>query len=272
MLCEYGCGQEAKFFIKTPKKWCCSDKQVRCPERRRIGSEKAKQNYANGVTNQKGQGKRPLLDLSRLNPGLCEHGCGNIALYQSKYNGLWHCSKHSNSCPIIRKKNSENVLKAISEGRKTYDYYDSLDQEIKDRMNHNNGKLRADFSLNGKGSHKKILLRERGHKCESCLLTEWLGKPITLEMEHVDGNNRNNVKTNLLLLCPNCHSQTKTWRTKKTIDKILFISDENFIEALNTTINIRQALIKLGLSPKAANYDRAYNLIIKDKLERHLAV
>lgn len=59
------------------------------------------------------------------------------------------------------------------------------------------------------------LIAERGHKCERCTNAEWLGQPITLELEHVDGDGLNHARTNLLLLCPNCHSQTPTWRRKK---------------------------------------------------------
>lgn len=63
---------------------------------------------------------------------------------------------------------------------------------------------------------KKHLIIERGHKCQSCYLEDWLGKQITLELEHVDGNRSNNKQENLKLLCPNCHSQTKTWRRRKS--------------------------------------------------------
>lgn len=62
---------------------------------------------------------------------------------------------------------------------------------------------------------KSRLVKERGHKCEVCNLTEWLNKPICLELEHIDGNNRNNKRLNLKLICPNCHSQTPTWRNRK---------------------------------------------------------
>ena len=48
-------------------------------------------------------------------------------------------------------------------------------------------------------------------KCSSCGLTEWLGNPLSLHLDHIDGNNHNHVKSNLRLLCPNCHSQTDTW-------------------------------------------------------------
>jgi hypothetical protein len=64
---------------------------------------------------------------------------------------------------------------------------------------------------------KKWLIEDRGHQCQSCGLAEWLELPITLEMEHIDGNTQNNENDNLKLLCPNCHSQTKTWRRRKSV-------------------------------------------------------
>ena len=48
--------------------------------------------------------------------------------------------------------------------------------------------------------HKKLLIKERGHACQECGLTKWRERPIVLELDHVDGNNRNNVKENLRLL------------------------------------------------------------------------
>jgi len=55
------------------------------------------------------------------------------------------------------------------------------------------------------------------YKCYNCGLTEWLGKPIPLELEHIDGNSSNNLIDNLTLLCPNCHSFTTTYRGKNKI-------------------------------------------------------
>lgn len=63
---------------------------------------------------------------------------------------------------------------------------------------------------------KERLIESRGHSCESCKLSIWMDLPITLELEHIDGNNSNNEYGNLKLLCPNCHSQTPTWRRWKT--------------------------------------------------------
>lgn len=62
---------------------------------------------------------------------------------------------------------------------------------------------------------KKRLVSSRDYRCQKCLLSEWLGIPICLELEHIDGNHNNNSQENLLLLCPNCHAQTPTWRNRK---------------------------------------------------------
>lgn len=63
----------------------------------------------------------------------------------------------------------------------------------------------------------RIRLLEEGYKeykCENCGLTEWLGKPIPLELHHLDGNRDNNTLENFQLLCPNCHAFTDSYRGK----------------------------------------------------------
>lgn len=53
------------------------------------------------------------------------------------------------------------------------------------------------------------------YKCKSCGISEYNDKAISLELNHIDGNRTNHELTNLELLCPNCHSQTPTYRSKK---------------------------------------------------------
>lgn len=50
------------------------------------------------------------------------------------------------------------------------------------------------------------------HQCVSCNLTEWLERPIPLEIDYINGDRRDNRLENLRLLCPNCHALTETYR------------------------------------------------------------
>ena len=56
------------------------------------------------------------------------------------------------------------------------------------------------------------ILYEQENKCNRCGLDKWLGQDIILELEHKDGNNKNNVRDNLEMICPNCHSLTPTYK------------------------------------------------------------
>ena len=42
----------------------------------------------------------------------------------------------------------------------------------------------------------------------------WNGKPLTIEIDHVDGNYKNNHPDNLRCICPNCHTQTENYGAK----------------------------------------------------------
>ena len=60
--------------------------------------------------------------------------------------------------------------------------------------------------------NRLLNLKIKEYKCEICNLNEWQEKTITLELHHMDGNRYNNKLDNLQILCPNCHSQTHTYR------------------------------------------------------------
>lgn len=62
------------------------------------------------------------------------------------------------------------------------------------------------------------------YKCSECNIVDtWNGKPISLQLDHINGTNNDNRLENLRLLCPNCHSQTETFcgKHKAKINKCL---------------------------------------------------
>ncbi|MFE5173458.1 HNH endonuclease [Streptomyces sp. NPDC056634] len=53
-------------------------------------------------------------------------------------------------------------------------------------------------------------------QCAECGVgTEWNGKPLRLEVDHLSGDWWDNRAENLRLLCPNCHAVTDTYRGRK---------------------------------------------------------
>jgi len=63
---------------------------------------------------------------------------------------------------------------------------------------------------------RKRLIKEgyKENKCEVCNLTSWMGNEMPLELHHIDGNKNNNSIDNLMIVCPNCHTFTNTYKGK----------------------------------------------------------
>ena len=100
---------------------------------------------------------------------------------------------------------------------------------------------------------KKYLLKYNiiENKCNICGIDSyWNNMSLVLQLDHVDGNPKNNILQNLRLLCPNCHSQTPTFsgkhiHKKSTIDytileKIIKVNKPNTIGELLRLANVSQ--------------------------------
>ena len=162
----------------------------------------------------------------------------------------------------IKKSNSNKNSIKVKEGiKKKNEWFDYKKHGEKIKETWNKRILNEDFpKLSFQRLKKRIVLEQNG-KCNHCGIKEWNGKPLTLELEHKDGNNQNNIRENLEAICPNCHSQTDTWRGKNKKNKRLKVTDDEIVKVYITKKNIYQTLIEVGLSPKGGNYKRIHNLI-----------
>jgi 5-methylcytosine-specific restriction endonuclease McrA len=124
----------------------------------------------------------------------------------------------SDLCKELGKSRSAALHVALREQIENYgidvSHFIYSDPRVSPATRRTKGGRTLDQMLNSRSTKsddlRKKLISEgvKNYECESCRLTEWLGKPIPLELDHIDGDHFNNSLDNLRILCPNCHSQT----------------------------------------------------------------
>jgi len=99
---------------------------------------------------------------------------------------------------------------------------ESCYQSLQERIFIENWLLGIESGTRGKTATsariKRYLIKNRGDKCERCGWREVnpTTNKVPIELEHIDGIWNNNKIENLILLCPNCHSLTSTYRSLNT--------------------------------------------------------
>lgn len=193
----------------------------------------------------------------------CKYGCGQEAKYLNKFNEPI-CDMSPNRCPTNRAKNSIGLKQMYKDSKRSQqEIYLNMKDSSKEKMQWNKGNIKADFKYDGKGKHRKLLILERGNTCQMCNLSSWQNKPIVLELDHINGDRRDNDINNLRLLCPNCHSTTENWRGRNINSGKVKVSDEALLDSLHRNKNIYKSLIDVGLTPKGGNYLRCRKLLEK---------
>lgn len=182
-------------------------------------------------------------------------GLKNYCSLECRNSRFW--SEEDKKKKSISAKSSEKV-KIANSNRPEYHW-----KKIGDirKENHRKQILESNYEGLSFESLRFRILYEQNNKCNKCGLNNWLGQELILELEHKDGNNKNNCRSNLEMICPNCHSLTETWRGRNKKDQRYRVSDEKLLESLLiNNWNMRQSLLDVNLSAKGGNYNRCHKL------------
>lgn len=66
--------------------------------------------------------------------------------------------------------------------------------------------------FHGKRSARNFIKSSVGDQCNLCGISDWMGEPLVMVMDHVNGNPEDWSIGNMRLICPNCDSQTPTFK------------------------------------------------------------
>jgi len=243
--CIY-CNNEASHQFSNGK-WCCAPHMNGCPEIKKRRSLTTKMSWDLSL-----RGQAPKITRKKRN---------NFLTIEEQ-EGIIKDFRNGASINHIREKTGRGykiLSRLLKQSGVSYDK--EKIRANKERMERDTPNIFVKNSNATNSSVKRIIVVYNllpHTECWECGLSEWLKGKLVLELDHIDGDNKNNEISNLRFLCPNCHSQTKTYRGKHINTGKVKVTDEQIIESLKEQNgSVRKALISLGLSVRPHNYTRA---------------
>ena len=117
---------------------------------------------------------------------------------------------------------------------------------------------------------KTKIFNEQNGICKLCSIPPiWNNKKLNFDCDHIDGNSKNHIRENLRMICPNCHSQTPTYKKNNSDIKV---TDEEYKAALLSNPSIYKALLTLGVRMNGGAYRRARRIIKEFSIQMETGV
>lgn len=100
-----------------------------------------------------------------------------------------------------------------------------------DFLNYNDKYCKSNYTPK---NFKYFFLEEQHNKCDICgCEPTWMNRPLIFVIDHIDGDASNNKRENIRLICPNCDSQTETFKSKTKNSKRRNYWKEKIINDIN---------------------------------------
>lgn len=177
---------------------------------------------------------------------------------------------------LIRTCNKYNIEYNTTKG-----FSDATREKIK-ITNRNRNLINLNKILSGElthNGHNSSNLRKRlidndilPNKCAICgINASWNGMNLTLHLDHISGNDKDNTLSNLRLLCPNCHSQTPTYAGKNIKNRTSnrFENLESLLEQ-HKPKTINELLTIIGIKPSKYYYNKIRKIISEKNIKTRI--
>ena len=170
--------------------------------------------------------KQERIEKYNKNPSKCLF-CGKELDYKHRHNKFCDQScaaKYNNPLKVRKLKKIKTCLVCNTPLKITQSKYCCKECENKYKKElklkkyiTNDGNIIAGCEQTKRRIAKEYLEKKYGHKCMICGNSEWLGKPILLIADHIDGDPTNNNISNFRIICSNCDATLDTYKNKNKI-------------------------------------------------------